>query len=71
MHAGGRGQLGRGRRADAVPRLDLGASTGWTPTGGVPDRWNPADAIYSAANYLRASGAPGDYRAAIYAYNHA
>jgi hypothetical protein len=38
---------------------------------GPPDRWNPADAIYGAANYLRASGAPGDYRAAIYAYNHA
>jgi hypothetical protein len=36
-----------------------------------PDRWNPADAIYSAANYLRASGAPGDYRKAIFAYNHA
>jgi hypothetical protein len=39
--------------------------------GGRADRWNPADAIYSAASYLRASGAPGDYRAAIYAYNHA
>ena len=38
---------------------------------GPPDRWNPADAIYSAANYLRASGAPGEYRQAIYAYNHA
>jgi hypothetical protein len=38
---------------------------------GPPDRWNPADAIFSAANYLRASGAPGDYRQAIYAYNHA
>jgi hypothetical protein len=38
---------------------------------GPPDRWNPADAIYGAANYLRASGAPGNYRAAIYAYNHA
>jgi hypothetical protein len=38
---------------------------------GSPDRWNPADAIYSAANYLRAAGAPGNYRAAIYAYNHA
>jgi Transglycosylase SLT domain len=35
------------------------------------DRWDPADAIYGAANYLRASGAPGDYRAAIFAYNHA
>jgi soluble lytic murein transglycosylase-like protein len=36
-----------------------------------PDRWNPADAIFGAANYLRAAGAPGDYREAIYAYNHA
>ncbi len=38
---------------------------------GPPDRWNPADAIFAMANYLRARGAPGDYRAAIYAYNHA
>ncbi len=38
---------------------------------GPPDRWNPADAIYGAANYLRASGAPGNYDEAIYAYNHA
>jgi hypothetical protein len=38
---------------------------------GPPDRWNPADAIFTAANYLRASGAPGDYRQAIYAYDHA
>jgi hypothetical protein len=38
---------------------------------GPPDRWNPADAIYGAANYLRASGAPSDYVEAIYAYNHA
>jgi Transglycosylase SLT domain len=38
---------------------------------GPPDRWDPADAIYGAANYLRASGAPGDYEQAIYAYNHA
>lgn len=34
-------------------------------------RWNPEDAIYSAANYLRASGAPQDYDQAIFAYNHA
>ncbi len=39
--------------------------------GGPPDRWNPADAIYGAANYLKASGAPADYRKAIYAYNRA
>ncbi len=38
---------------------------------GRADRWDPADAIYSAANYLRASGAPGSYRQAIFAYNHA
>lgn len=38
---------------------------------GPPDRWKPADAIFGMANYLRASGAPSDYRAAIYAYNHA
>lgn len=37
---------------------------------GTADRWNPADAIYSAANYLRASGAPQDIRGAVFAYNH-
>ena len=34
------------------------------------DRWDPADAIAAAANYLRASGAPSDYSRAIFAYNH-
>jgi hypothetical protein len=38
---------------------------------GRRDRWDPADAIYGAANYLHASGAPGNYRSAIFAYNHA
>jgi transglycosylase-like protein with SLT domain len=38
---------------------------------GAPNRWDPADAIYGAANYLRASGAPGDYEQAIFAYNKA
>ncbi len=38
---------------------------------GVRSRWDPADAIYGAANYLRASGAPQHLRAAIFAYNHA
>jgi Transglycosylase SLT domain len=38
---------------------------------GRADRWNPADAIFAMASYLRASGAPGDYRKAIFAYNHA
>ena len=44
---------------------------GVAPDGGRPDRWNPADAIFSAARYLVASGAPGDYSKAIFAYNHA
>jgi Transglycosylase SLT domain len=38
---------------------------------GKIDRWDTADAIYGAANYLRRSGAPGDYGKAIFAYNHA
>ncbi|MFZ1925189.1 MAG: lytic transglycosylase domain-containing protein [Solirubrobacteraceae bacterium] len=38
---------------------------------GSPDRWDPTDAIYAMANYLHASGAPQNYRKAIYAYNHA
>jgi Transglycosylase SLT domain len=38
---------------------------------GKADRWDPADAITGAANYLRASGAPSDYKKAIFAYNHA
>ncbi len=52
-------------------------SSTWTTYGvdadgdGRNDRWNPADAIYAAANYLRASGAHNDYRRAILAYNHA
>ena len=37
---------------------------------GSADRWDPVDAVFSAANYLRASGAPNDIPAALYAYNH-
>jgi cell wall-associated NlpC family hydrolase len=37
---------------------------------GKADRWNPADAIFAAANYLRASGAPADIPGAVFAYNH-
>jgi hypothetical protein len=33
--------------------------------------YDPADAIPAAAKYLRATGAPGDYRTALFAYNHA
>jgi hypothetical protein len=38
---------------------------------GRADRWDPADSIFAMANYLHMSGAPGDYRRAIFAYNHA
>lgn len=45
---------------------------GVTPTGrGTPNMWNPADAIFSMANYLHAAGAPANYLQAIYVYNHA
>jgi Transglycosylase SLT domain len=39
--------------------------------GGTPDAYDPQDAIYSAANYLHASGAPQDWSGAIFTYNHA
>jgi hypothetical protein len=42
-----------------------------TNPGGQPDPYDPQDAIYSAANYLHASGAPGNWPAAIFSYNHA
>jgi Transglycosylase SLT domain len=38
---------------------------------GEADRWDPADAVFAMANYLRAAGAPFDYKRAIFAYNHA
>src|SRR4051794_6432436 len=38
---------------------------------GVKDRYDPADAIPGTANLLARSGAPADYRRAIFAYNHA
>ena len=38
---------------------------------GRKNPYDPWDAIFAAARYLRASGAPGDWGAAILAYNHA
>jgi membrane-bound lytic murein transglycosylase B len=38
---------------------------------GKADPYDPEDAIFAAANYLRAAGAPGDWYAAVFAYNHA
>jgi murein DD-endopeptidase MepM/ murein hydrolase activator NlpD len=37
----------------------------------LKDPYNPADAIFSAARYLKAAGAEQDLRKAIFAYNHA
>jgi cell wall-associated NlpC family hydrolase len=37
---------------------------------GTPDRWNPADAILSAGNFLESNGAPDNIDAAAFAYNH-
>jgi Transglycosylase SLT domain len=38
---------------------------------GVADPYNPEDAIFAAASYLRAAGAPTDWFTAVFAYNHA
>ena len=38
---------------------------------GVKDPYNPVDAVFAAARYLRAAGADTDLRRAIFAYNHA
>jgi cell wall-associated NlpC family hydrolase len=44
---------------------------GLAATGtGAPDRWNPADAIVSAANFLKQNGAPDHIEQAVFAYNH-
>jgi len=42
----------------------------WRAYGLGGDVHDPHDAILGAANYLRASGAPGDLRGALFAYNH-
>jgi hypothetical protein len=36
---------------------------------GFKDPYNPADAIFAAARYLRAAGGNGNVRAAVYSYN--
>ena len=38
---------------------------------GLKDPYNPVDAIFAAARYLKAAGADTDLRRAIFAYNHA
>jgi soluble lytic murein transglycosylase-like protein len=46
-------------------------SSTWSVYGLGGDVHDPHDAILGAANYLHASGAPANERAALYAYNHA
>jgi transglycosylase-like protein with SLT domain len=38
---------------------------------GKRNAWDPEDAIFGSAKYLKASGAPSDWPGAILAYNHA
>jgi membrane-bound lytic murein transglycosylase B len=38
---------------------------------GVKDPFNPADAIFAAARYLKAAGGDTDLRKGVFAYNHA
>jgi soluble lytic murein transglycosylase-like protein len=42
----------------------------WRVYGLGGDIYDPHDSVLGAANYLRASGAPGNVRRALYAYNH-
>jgi membrane-bound lytic murein transglycosylase B len=55
--------------AGALGPMQFLAST-WRAYGLGGNVHDPRDAIFGAANYLRASGAPRDYRRALYAYNH-
>jgi hypothetical protein len=41
------------------------------PAPGMPNPWDPTDAIFAAAKYLRAAGAGPNLPGAVYAYNHA
>ncbi|MFN8160311.1 MAG: lytic murein transglycosylase [Solirubrobacterales bacterium] len=62
--------------AGAIGWMQFMPST-WTMYGvdangdGSRDPYDPEDAIFAAARYLRASGMPEDTAGAIYAYNHA
>lgn len=38
---------------------------------GKASPYNSTDSVFATARYLRANGAPGSYRRALYAYNHA
>jgi cell wall-associated NlpC family hydrolase len=67
-------QEGQTNSAGAGGPMQFLASTwatyGVSVDGGPPDRWNAADAIFTAARYLRANGAPQELQRAIFVYNH-
>jgi hypothetical protein len=67
----GRAQGGRCATSSAGARgpMQFMPAT-WANYGAGGDVCDPADAIPAAARYLVASGAPGDYHAAILSYNH-
>ncbi len=55
--------------AGAIGPMQFLPST-WREFGGGGDIMSPRDSIMAAARFLRWAGAPRDYPAAIYAYNH-
>lgn len=67
-------QEGQVNSAGAGGPMQFLASTwqqyGVSVDGGPSDPWNTADAIYAAARYLHANGAPQELQRAIFAYNH-
>ncbi len=66
--AAGPMQIGiAGAAGDSWARYQVDAPGGPLP----PSVYDETDAVYAAANYLHASGTPGDWPAALYAYNHA
>jgi Transglycosylase SLT domain len=62
------GRLRNSSAAGAQGPMQFIPST-WRAYGMGGDIDDPHDAVLGAANYLRASGAPGDLRGALYAYN--
>ena len=62
------GRIRSASYADARGPMQFIPST-WKRYGLGGNVHDPHDAIIGAANYLAASGAPGDYRAALHAYN--
>lgn len=56
--------------APGPPVVGLGGGYATDGDGdGIANVWDPADAIASAARFLRENGAPQDYRAALLAYD--